>query len=209
MSGGPPPLPLIPYPSWLEDLLGQAAGPGGAGPLGTAGNPLTPDAANALFAELSAQGHIPFNWPRDGCFARAHEMRRLMAEKGVESAKYWNYASPGEVLTVPGTSIGTVEWGWHVAPSVMVQGPNGPQPMVIDPSLFDKPVTPQEWAAKQGDAASVLQPSDGSLYFRAQDETWSETDDSYTQTQEDLERYRLERAIWDTGIDPATGLPHP
>jgi len=214
MPGGPAPLPFIPYPSWLGKLLGEifkalAWGSGGTGAPGSATNPLTKAQADALFKDLAAQPQIPFNWPRDGCFARAHEMRRLMADKGIDSAKYWNYASPGQALVVPGTGIGTVVWGWHVAPSVMVQGPSGPQPMVIDPSLFPNPVTPQDWAAKQGDPHSVLQPSDGKLYFREQDETWSQTDDKYKETKEDLERYRLERAIWDTGIDPGTGAPHP
>jgi hypothetical protein len=33
-------------------------------------------------------------------------------------------------------------------------------------------------------------------------------DDTYTRTDAALENFRRERAIWDTGVDPATGLPH-
>lgn len=202
MSDGPPPLPLIAPPDWLTALSTPAVGTGGSGPPGSAGNPLTLDQANQLFADLASQGHIPFNWPRDGCFARAHEMRRLLAERGIESRKAWNYASAGAELTVKGTSIGDVTWGWHVAPTVMVQGSNGPQAMVIDPSMFPHPVTPQAWAAAQGDPNSALEDSDGALYFRNQGEAWSETDDSYAQTAQDLDYYRTQRELWDAGLIP-------
>jgi hypothetical protein len=207
----PPLLPLIAYPGWLIDLLRKslAWGSGGTGPAGSATNPLTAAQAQALFDEMAGQTHIPFNWPADGCFARAHEMRRLMAEKGIEAHKYWNHASPGKHLEVTGTSIGTVLWGWHVAPAVMVQGPHGPQPMMIDPSLFPGPVTPQEWAAKQGDPRSILQPADGETYKRNKEGSWSEEDTDYAKTREDLEYYRAQRETWDLGIDPRDGSFRP
>lgn len=211
MPGGPPPLPLIAYPSWLGQLLGRILGrggygTGGPGAPGSPSNPLTMAQAEALFKEMAGQTQIPFNWPRDGCFARAHEMRRLMEAKGIEARKAWNYGN----LVVPGTGIGTVTWGWHVAPTVEVQKPGGgTQTMVIDPSLFPKPVTDADWKAKQGDTSSRLESSDGSIYLRAEGGGWTKTDDTYAITADRLEYYRIQRQIWDLGIDPDTGLPHP
>ena len=211
---GPAPLSFIPYPEWLGKLLGElfkppAWGSGGTGAPGSLTNPLTTAQAEALFKEMAAQPQIPFNWPRDGCFARAHEMRRLMAEKGIESGKYWNYASPGGALVVPGTGIGTVTWGWHVAPSVMVQGPGGAQPMVIDPSLFSQAVSPEAWAGKQGDTKVILMHTDSALYQPTKDRSGWIRDDDYARTRQDLALARYQRWSWDNGIDPRTGAPRP
>ncbi len=42
-----------------------------------------------------------------------------------------------------------VSWGWHVAPVAYVKQPNGSNKlMVFDPSLFNRPVTVNEWQQK-------------------------------------------------------------
>jgi hypothetical protein len=74
-------------------------------------------------------------------------------------------------------------------------------------SLDPHPLTPDQWKAKQGDAASVLQPSDGSIYRRSKDGAWQEKDDAYTKTDKHLDEYRDKREVWDHGVDPDTGLP--
>src|SRR5438128_1726709 len=78
---------------------------------------------------------IPFLYPDDGCWGRAHEMCRLMIKIGVSPKKVWIQGS----LYVPTRNNPTchVGWGWHVAPTVCVRGPGffKKQEMVIDPSL--------------------------------------------------------------------------
>ena len=80
---------------------------------GSPANPLSEADALALFKDLAAMDHIPFDYPRDGCFARAHEMARVMQERGVASAKVFNYSAPTS-LTVPApssaTSPGATTW---------------------------------------------------------------------------------------------------
>ena len=211
---GPPPVPLLPLPGWFASLTPAPApgasppppppppawGVGGPDMPGTKANPLTQAQAEALFKDLAGQKHIPFNWPRDGCYARAHEMRRLMEAKGIESAKTFNYGN----LKVTGPSIpdGQVTWRYHVAPTIEVQGKDGkPVTMVIDPSLSDKLMTNQEWKDKQGDPGSRLEPAPGHVVYKgegvpATDPSISR-DDSYTDTAKELAAFRKERADWD------------
>jgi hypothetical protein len=109
---------------------------------------ITLDQAKALFESMAAQKDIPFNWPKDGCYARAHVMAKRIQEAGeVEPGKVWSFGA----LTVD-TPHGNVTWAWHVAPSVPVATEDGGvEAMVIDPSLFDAPVTVETWKAVQGD----------------------------------------------------------
>jgi hypothetical protein len=162
---------------------------------------------------MAGTPYIPFNWPRDGCYARAHEMRKLMTAKGIESRKVFNYAPAGTRLEVKGTSIGDVTWGYHVAPIIAVKGSDGvTRDMVIDPSLGNKLVTVDEWKAKQGNPASVIEKADGSVVYKKPGMSDTDPgvmkDDDHKRTEAALKEFRRQRAVWDTGIDPATGLPH-
>lgn len=223
---GPPPLPIIADPSWLGALIDAVAkalalrprpapalGTGGTGTPGSPGNPLTLAQAEAVFKEMAGTPYIPFNWPRDGCYARAHEMRKLMTAKGIESRKVFNYAPAGTRLEVKGTTIGDVTWGYHVAPIIAVKGSDGvTRDMVIDPSLGNKLVTVDEWKAKQGNPASVIEKADGSVVYKKPGVSDTDPsvmkDDDHKRTEAALKEFRRQRAVWDTGIDPATGLPH-
>lgn len=203
--GGPAPVPLIPYPDWLSApapvvLPPPPWGTGGPGAPGSATNPLTTAQAEALFKEMAGQPHIPFNWPADGCYARAHEMRRLMAEKGIESAKVFNYGSLS--VTSPSIPDGGVTWRYHVAPTIEVQQSDGStKPMVIDPSLSQSLMTPQEWKDKQGDPGSRLEPAGGHAVYKpegvADNDPRVNRDDTYEDTKKELEHFRRERAAWD------------
>ena len=128
---------------------------------------ISEEQAQQLFNDMAAQKDIAFKYPNDGCYARAHLMSERMQEQGITPGKVWNYASANFDPT-NGTSLrvntkydyedkGYVEWGYHVAPTVKVQRSDGTvEDMVIDPSLFDKPVTIAEWKAIQGDSSSVI-----------------------------------------------------
>jgi hypothetical protein len=127
---------------------------------------------------------IPFNYPDDGCWGRAHEMCRLMIAAGITPNKIWIF---GNLRAASRNNPNCqVLWGWHVAPTLSV----GAQTYVIDPSLFDTPVTQATWAGVQGDADPTLIPSPASTFWRSQDPASTITDPAYTQTNSVLTTYR-------------------
>jgi hypothetical protein len=132
---------------------------------------------------------IPFRYPDDGCWARAHEMCRLILGMGVTPKKVWIQASTRLHVDTRNNPDCFVEWGWHVAPTLCVRGSVylGTQEMVIDPSLFTTPVSKATWKGVQGDPGATLTDTDASIYW-----LWgSGTDPAYTQTNHYLNVYRL------------------
>lgn len=102
--------------------------------------------AEKLFQEMASQKHIPFGYPDDGCYARAHEMARLLDDRGVTSGKVFSVGSL-HVRTKKGQDV---YWGWHVAPILAVKERAGKwQLYVIDPSIFAKPVIVEAWKNSQ------------------------------------------------------------
>lgn len=98
--------------------------------------------ATELFNKARAMKDIAWDYKQEGCYARAHLMARRFEAEGVRVDKVWIKGD----LFVPETNF---SWNFHVAPIVYVKDKNGvPQKMVIDPSLFDKPVTVEEWDHK-------------------------------------------------------------
>ncbi len=97
---------------------------------------------------------IPFLYPDDGCWGRAHEMCRLMAAVGADPRKVWIRGS----LRVSSRNKPNclVTWGWHVAPTVEVASWGSAQTYVIDPALFEGPVPLATWKGVQGDPAATL-----------------------------------------------------
>lgn len=105
---------------------------------------LSEDEANNVFSELAAREDIPFGYPMDGCYARAHKMVRILDDKGIIAGKAF---LEGE-LYVDTPRFGEVGWGYHVAPVVLVKVGSSIVPYVFDPSLFNKAVPYEEWKAK-------------------------------------------------------------
>lgn len=137
---------------------------------------------------------IPFLYPDDGCWGRAHEMYRLMLNAGVISRKIWIYGSL-HVNTKNNPNC-QVWWGWHVAPTVCVKGSGWwgwlfRQEKVIDPSLFNSPVSKTMWKSVQGDPNAQLVGTDGSIFYRSYGGT-TQTDPTYAQTNQVLATYRLQ-----------------
>lgn len=130
---------------------------------------------------------IPFLYPDDGCWARAHEMCRLMINMGRSPKKVWIQGSL-HVNTANNPNC-EVFWGWHVAPTLCVRSSFFfTKTMVIDPSLFDTPVTKAVWKSIQDDPDASLTDSAASIYY-----LWgSITDPSYTETNFYLNYYRLQ-----------------
>ena len=155
---------------------------------------LTKDEARDRFKELAGKkDSIPFDYPDDCCFSRAHEMCRLLEAQGITTDKIWLF-DEGYYLSAmkndpfaqedwslhadtPNHPSGSVAWRYHVATVVYVQGPDGaPQPMVMDPSLFNRPVTPQVWAASMHNPNAIMKIGNRDSYGpTSQDPDYSKT----------------------------------
>jgi Glutaminase len=220
----PAPLPvrLIEAPEWLKALCDQlhgaaaappappARGSDGPGRPGSHRNPLTIEQAVRLFERMKSQKHISFGYARDYCFARAHEMYRLITDLGIDARKVWNISpnygtekawdkhgvNPDGAVRVEHPAQGTIDWVYHVAPTVSVMTPDGPVRMAIDPSLFDGPVTEAEWKEKQHSPGSRWEETDGGYYKPGI------LDEDYSLTKADLEEARQASEEWTDGILP-------
>src|SRR6185369_1693086 len=113
----------------------------------------------AVFQFLQ-EADIPFSFLRDCCKARAQKMCRLMWENyNITARKIWNYAHgfDDDTPTLCVKVAHNVElsskvcWIFHVAPIVrIIDGPFNTA--VIDPALFDRPVSIRAWLKIQNDA---------------------------------------------------------
>jgi hypothetical protein len=159
---------------------------------------VSPDRAAELFAQMAGQTCdpssvpapcIPFMYPDDGCWGRAHQMCRLMIAAGTQPSKVWIYGTL-KVRTRNNPNC-SVSWGWHVAPTLQVaSNGGGADTMVIDPSMFTEPVAVTSWSGAQNDPNAVLAQTDASAFYRAPD-GGIEVDLDYSQTAQVLARYRL------------------
>lgn len=82
---------------------------------------------------------IPFLYPDQGCWSRSHEMCRIMIANGVTPFKVWSYGQ--RIVSTRNSPVCEVRWSWHTAPML--------GDLVIDPSLFEEPVTFADWLARQ------------------------------------------------------------
>ena len=133
---------------------------------------------------------IPFQYAADGCYARAHYMRKLMADAGYESQKIFAYAASGRLQAQ--TKAGCCQaWGWHVAPLVGVETQYSTQLMVIDRSLYHAPVSINDWINKMKSTCA------GYLYPTVQQQIRpsyvylpdGSRDDNYSKTYAKMEEY--------------------
>lgn len=152
---------------------------------------------------------IPFMYPDDGCWGRAHEMRRLMLIAGTDSRKVW---IDGWLHTPTRNHPNCfVNWGWHVAPTICVRVcrwfPFPTVRMVIDPSLFTTPVPKSTWKNLQGDPNATLTDTPGWVFSR-----WNglQPDPGYVQTNQVLATYRTQlqlRSLGPAGPPPYANCP--
>jgi hypothetical protein len=136
---------------------------------------------------------IPFLYPDDGCWARAHEMCRLIEEAGDLAAKIWNYAPDGHLLETPTANNPAcgVSWSFHVAPVIRVMNGGSPAVRVIDPALFDEPVSVRKWTGVQRSARATHVFTDQSVFDQPPPDRDVEEDRSFRKTRHDLAYYRL------------------
>ena len=157
--------------------------------------------AQSVFDELASTtcapltvppGCIPFMYPDDGCWARAHEMCRLMVAKGLSPRKVWIRKGEGRLLHINTKNSPScyVEWFWHVAPTLCVR--IGPwwwpwitARMVMDPSMFTTPVAVATWKAAQNKPGASLEHTSREQYWE-----YGGTDPTYASTNTHLAIHR-------------------
>jgi len=139
---------------------------------------------------------IPYLYPDDGCWGRAHEMCRLMVNMGVSPKKVWIQAAAGTYLqaNTRNNPVCYVRWGWHVAPTVCVRRwwwwffCLCAREMVIDPALFTTPVTKATWKGVQNNPGATLTDANWEIFY-----LWSnDTDPTFVKTNQVLATYRLQ-----------------
>jgi hypothetical protein len=101
---------------------------------------------------------IPFQYVKDGCYARAHKMRQMISKKyGYCVEKVFSFAiGAPNTLAVKANMWGgcCVEWWYHVVPLLRLNVKNkfgmvSQVCYVIDPGMFTKPVTLSTWLQAQ------------------------------------------------------------
>lgn len=108
---------------------------------------------------------IPFSYPTNWCWTRAHAMARMMiTEHEVTPGKLW---IRGRLRAQTRNDLDChVRWGWHVAPLLMArpEGGGGELLVIIDPSMFDRPVPQEQWVFAQGDGDARLTSTSWEVY---------------------------------------------
>ncbi len=212
-----PPMPVrTPLPEWYQQLLTFAWWSDLLDYLRWLLFPVSPAKARQVFdavALLSCQPItvpapcIPFRFPDDGCWGRAHEMCRLMTGMSVRSRKVWIQGWL-QVSTRNHPNC-EVQWVWHVAPTLRVRSGWWPlstvRTWVVDPALFTEPVTQATWQSVQNDPSSTLTGTSKDIFW-----LWSSgTDPDNSQTEGVLATYRAKlqaRAIGPYGPPPLCPL---
>lgn len=97
-----------------------------------------------LYKALSQSQSIPFRYPDDGCFARAHKTALLLEDIGIISAK--SFIIGDLRLYTNDSPMGFVNWWYHVAAIVHVKDLN--EVMVFDPTSSSIPLTKANWIKK-------------------------------------------------------------
>jgi len=149
---------------------------------------------------------IPFQYVRDGCYARAHQMRKIITQRfGYCCEKVFSFANRNDDdLAVRANKWGgcCVTWWYHVAPLIRVRVRLGPfsvvLALVVDPSMFDKPVLLSTWLMAQENTGcapnanvSMYSIQSGAAYTPVNYQgTAFATDPTYTSTNATLILYR-------------------
>lgn len=142
---------------------------------------------------------IPFTYPDDGCWGRAHEMCRLMGLQGVASDKVWIYGNLKVSSAKKPDCL--VQWGWHVAPTLPVTVGGSTVTYVIDPSLFTSPVPQATWKGVQGDPSATLVPTASNVFYRSFSGS-VQYDPTYSSTNSVLATYRAQLQSRSTSLGP-------
>jgi hypothetical protein len=99
--------------------------------------------AEKLFNTVALAQNMSYKYLKDGCYARTTAITRIAEKEQIYMGRI--YAEGLLRYKTNDVPIVTQLWGWHISAVVSVLVKNKPTIMVIDPSLFSKPVTEKEW----------------------------------------------------------------
>lgn len=200
---------------------GGSGGPADPSPPPPTDPPVSEIRAGGLFNNMNSESCtpcnpasdcIPFLFPDDGCWIRAHIMCHLMRTGGPDTTtnppedpeKVWIHASAGNRLDIVTANHPDCRlpwgWGWHVAPTLMVSLPGGDEKRVIDPSLCNSPVSFADWKNRQGDPGASLTATAWTDYNWIGDNTTVSISQAHQYMQ--LYRNRLRERCLDFGPPP-------
>lgn len=125
---------------------------------------ISQEKAHSLFRSFAQNPDIPFKYLVEGCHARAHEMARMAESQKVIMGKI--YVEGDLQAKTASWKKPLQQWGWHVSTTVYVVKPDGSKElMVFDPSLFDRPVSVEEWKNKFMDTSDDFRPQIRKVYY--------------------------------------------
>lgn len=173
----------------------------------------TKDQGDKLFKDLAARKDIPFDYPVDCCYTRAHVMAKDAEKTGLKVEKLWYFDKDWGTSKVgaslhPKTATGSpvafpdrtgvereVQWVYHVAPLIKVQQADGSiEKRVFDPSISDHPLSTAEWKALQGAPSGAYEEiSDADAYFSNAKHEIREEDPDLSLSQNQLAKHRMDR----------------
>jgi len=132
----------------------------------------------------------------------------LLKEHNIRAGKIWLFGDPfpQPATLKPRTRNNPdceVLWRYHVAPFLQVQGADGVEVRVIDPALFQNPVSKEQWKAVQNDPHARFDFTDTAIYDRPESGRVFR-DSDFSSTPRDLSPYRrlLEVRMRDDGNPP-------
>ncbi len=113
---------------------------------------------------MSSNKKIPFQFSIEGCYARATGMALMAEDEKIFMGKI--FAEGNLQAKIENSFFPLNKWGWHVATVVYVEDQNKKQTLnVFDPSLFDHPVSVEEWKKKILYETKDYKPSLTALYY--------------------------------------------
>ncbi len=101
-----------------------------------------------VFDDIVNNLDLPFHYIKNGCEARAHLMCEHFIAKNIEVKKAWIYPNKDRRPCFLAGRVKNKSFGWnyHVAPVVNVELGGGLiEPMIIDPAMFNGPVSLKKW----------------------------------------------------------------
>ena len=141
---------------------------------------LTEKAAQEVFDELKNDEDFFWEYLDDGCFARVHKVCSLLHAKGIYSEKIRADNAERTWLCSFGLAIRKEDMPeefiyihFRNAVVIRVRTACGIEERIVDPGLFDGPVTQQQWAEKLINRQSIR--PDGTIDPSLQDKKYTRT----------------------------------
>jgi len=140
--------------------------------------------ANAILDSI-LDSEIEFNYIQGGCQHRAHIMSIILNRLSIEHFKVWLFA-PKNLYKEDLRSLvikdkndladnSKINWGYHVAPAILVKEGEETTTYILDPSINRKAIKLSDWFA-------AIEYKEGSKYTFLKPQFWSFLTENYGKT---------------------------